>query len=409
MSFLAFLRDHKKWLGAGALLAFLSSFGQTYFISIFAGEIRMTFDLSHSAWGGIYTLGTGASALVMVWAGSLADRFKVKYLGTATLFFLAISCFAMSQISAVWMLPVVIFALRLSGQGMVGHITAVAMSRWFVANRGKAISLAHLGFSVGEALLPLLIVSLISVVRWQTIWAYAAVATLLSIPLLWTLLQDEHSPQSIAKSSQSTGMGHCQWTRSEALKHWLFWTMIPSLLGLSAFNTAFFFNQVYFAEIKGWPHIHLVGLFPVYTITGVLAMLSSGWALDRFGTSRLIPWFALPIVVAFAIFSTAQSIGLMLFGVVFLGLSTGMGMTLPNAFWAEFYGTQNLGSIKAMATAVMVLGSAIGPGLTGFLIDYGIDLELQYVAVAVYFLLATLVMFLGINKAVPMLASREGL
>jgi MFS family permease len=404
MNFVAFLKQNATWLGTGALLAFLSSFGQTYFISIFAGEIRTSFDLSHGAWGGIYTLGTGASAVVMVWAGGLTDRFKVKHLGAATLFFLAVSCLLMSLVSAVWMLPFVIFALRLSGQGMASHITTVAMSRWFVASRGKALALAHLGFSVGEALLPLLIVILISVIRWQSIWACATVVPLICIPALWIMLRTERTPQSIATSNQSTGMDQRQWSRPDALKHWLFWAMMPALLGLSAFNTAFFFNQVYFAEIKSLSHMQLVGLFPVYTITGVLAMLGSGWAIDKFGTGRLIPWFLLPMVVAFLTFSTAQSIGPMLVGFFFLALTAGMGITLPNAFWAEFYGTQNLGSIKAMATAVMVLGSAIGPGITGFMIDYGIGLEVQYIGVAVYFLCATLVMFFGVKKALPLLS-----
>ena len=403
MNFVAFLKQNANWLSTGALLAFLSSFGQTYFISIFAGEIRTDFELSHGAWGGIYTLGTGASAVVMVWAGGLTDRFKVRHLGAATLIFLAVSCLLMSLVSTVWMLPFVIFALRLSGQGMASHITTVAMSRWFVASRGKALALAHLGFSVGEALLPLLIVTLISVISWQSIWACATIVTLIFIPALWVMLRTERTPQSIATSNQSNGMDQRQWSRPDALKHWLFWTMMPALLGLSAFNTAFFFNQVYFAEIKGISHIQLVALFPVYTITGVLAMLGSGWALDRFGTGRLIPWFLLPMVVAFLTFSTVQSIGPMLVGFFFLALSAGMGITLPNAFWAEFYGTQNLGSIKAMATAVMVLGSAIGPGITGFMIDYGIGIEVQYIGVAVYFICATLVMFFGVKKALPLL------
>ena len=57
-----FIIDNARWLGAGVLLAFLSSFGQTYFISVFAGEIRTAFGLSNGQWGGIYTLGTTASA-----------------------------------------------------------------------------------------------------------------------------------------------------------------------------------------------------------------------------------------------------------------------------------------------------------------------------------------------------------
>ena len=53
---------------------------------------------------------------------------------------------------------------------------------------------------------------------------------------------------------------------------------------------------------------------------------------------------------------------MLILGFVFLALTTGANSTLPNAFWAEFYGTAHMGSIKAMAAAIMVFGSAIGPG-----------------------------------------------
>ncbi len=35
-----FYRDNGRWLLAGLLLAIFSSFGQTYFISLFAGQIK---------------------------------------------------------------------------------------------------------------------------------------------------------------------------------------------------------------------------------------------------------------------------------------------------------------------------------------------------------------------------------
>ncbi|MEM7213308.1 MAG: MFS transporter, partial [Pseudomonadota bacterium] len=48
----------------------------------------------------------------------------------------------------------------------------------------------------------------------------------------------------------------------------------------------------------------------------------------------------------------------------------------------ELYGTRHLGSIKAIASAFMVVGSAIGPGLTGLVIDLGIDFSGQTIAMA---------------------------
>ncbi|MDA7427672.1 MFS transporter [Primorskyibacter aestuariivivens] len=393
----SFLRLNAPWLGAGALLTFLSGFGQTYFISIFAGEIRAEFGLSNGQWGGIYTLGTTASALLMVWAGSLADRFRVRALGASVLVLLACACLLMS-LSTAWLLPVVIFALRFTGQGMTSHIAVVAMSRWFVATRGRALSIATLGFSVGEALLPLIFVSLLVLFDWRVLWVAATCISLLGVPLLMMLLRQERQPASDAENNQSFGMDARHWTRAETLRHPLFWFMVPAILGPAAFNTAFFFLQVHFAEIKGSAHVELVAMFPFYTAISVVSMMLSGWLLDRFGTKTLIPFYQLPMVVAFLCFAVADSPFMALVGMTFLGVTTGANATLPNAFWAEFYGTAHIGAIKSLAAAVMVFGSAIGPGLTGVLIDLGFGIEQQYVWVASYFVLTSLLVWVGVSR-----------
>ena len=403
MSTLSFLRDNARWLSAGALLTFLSSFGQTFFISIFAGEIREGFQLSHGQWGGIYTLGTTVSAIVMVWAGGLTDQFRVRSLGAVILGMLMLACLAMALNPVWWLLPVVIFALRFTGQGMTSHIAVVAMSRWFIATRGRALSIATLGFAIGEALMPLIFVTLMLTMDWRILWVIAGTIAVAGVPILLMLLREERTPQSLAQSDQAVGMQARYWTRNEALGHWLFWFMVPALLGPSAFNTAFFFHQVHFAEVKSVTHIELVAFFPFYTGISIFAMVASGWALDKFGTARLIPFMQIPMVVAFLVFAYAEtSLGLWI-GFLFLGLNTGVNTTLPAAFWAEFYGTRFIGSIKAMAAAVMVLGSAIGPGVTGVGIDFGIGIETQYIAVAAYFVFTTVVMAIGIAKARPLL------
>ncbi|MDU8910922.1 MFS transporter [Aestuariicoccus sp. MJ-SS9] len=396
---LTFLRGNARWLSAGVLLTFLSSFGQTFFISVFSGEIRQAFDLSHGAWGGIYTLGTTVSAGLMLWAGALTDRYRTRALGVLVLGGLALACLAMATAQAAWLLPLVILGLRFFGQGMVSHLAIVSMSRWFVATRGKALSVAGLGFALGEAILPLTFVSLMLIFDWRWLWIVAALIALAGIPVLRALLREERTPQSHAETDQSLGMENRHWTRPDVLRHWLFWFMVPALLGPSAFNTAFFFQQVHFASVKGWDHIQLVALFPIYTAIAVAAMVGSGWLLDRLGTPRILPWYQLPMVAAFGCFALGQSLFWAFAGLVCLAITTGANSTLPNAFWAEFFGTRHLGAIKAMAMAVMVLGSAIGPGMTGVLIDAGLGIETQFLGIAAYFVFTTTMMAIGVRAA----------
>ena len=69
-----------RWLLACSLMYFSSCFGQTFFISLYANEIRFSFDLSHGQWGSIYAVGTLSSAFLMLILGGLVDKFDFKNL-----------------------------------------------------------------------------------------------------------------------------------------------------------------------------------------------------------------------------------------------------------------------------------------------------------------------------------------
>ncbi|MEM6658985.1 MAG: MFS transporter [Pseudomonadota bacterium] len=395
-----YLAENATWLGAGILLTFLSSFGQTFFISVFAGEIRAAYGLSHGGWGIIYSLGTMAAAAVMIWAGGLTDIFRVRSLGPWVLIGLIAATLAMALNIWIGLLPVVVFLLRLFGQGMSTHLALVAMARWFTATRGKALSIASVGFALGEAVLPLIFVAAMAFLDWRWLWVVAAGLTALGIPVLVRLLRQERTPQSLADMQSSTGMQNRHWTRRQALTDPLFWFMVPAILGPSAVITAFFFHQVHLADVKGWQHIQLVALFPVYTGIGLLSMFAAGWALDTWGTARIMPFYQLPMACGFVILALSDSIGIAMIGLIFLGLTVGAHSTLPSAFWAEFYGTRHIGSIKALATSVMVLGSAIGPGLTGILIDRGVSLDTQFLWIGAFFLIVCGLIWIGVTQAV---------
>ncbi len=405
MSFLIFLRSNSNWLAAGFLLAFTSSYGQTFFISIFAGEIRAEFGLSHGQWGGIYTLGTTASALLMIWAGALTDVLRVRVLAPITFAALAASCLWMAANGSAWMLVPIILALRFFGQGMCSHITSVAMSRWFMATRGRALATAALGYSFGTAFLPVIFVALKSYLDWRALWGLAAILALLAILPLMALLRQERTPQSIAKETPAVGMNGVHWRRMDMLRHPLFWLLLPTILGPAAWNTSLFFHQVHYAEVQGWTHAEFVALIPFFTAIVVASTFASGWAVDRFGAGRLMYLMLLPYVVGYLVLGSTTSLAMALFGLSITALGIGSMATLPGAFAAEYYGTKNIGSIKSIWTAAMVFGSAVGPGITGWFIDLGVDFPAQMIWIAIYFVLSAALLAVGVERAKTSLAA----
>ena len=408
MQAIRFLTSNAPWLGAGALLTFSSCFGQTFFISVFAGEIRSEFNLSHGEWGGIYTLGTLGSAVLMLWAGTLTDRIRVRHLGSAILALMVVVCLAMAINSAAWALPLIVLGLRFSGQGMMGHVAVVAMGRWFRANRGKAVALASTGYLIGESLLPFVVVLLIGAIGWRMTWGIAAILPLVAIPMLVAMLRTERNPRSAdSEETLFPGMNGMNWTRSMALKHWLFWAVAPAFLCPPIFGTALFFQQVHLTETKGWELSAFVALIPLYVAASTCAIYGAGWVIDRIGAARVLSVCLVPLVVGFVIFARGETLLSAALGFMSLGLMSGSFAALSGTFWAEFYGTRHLGAIRAVATSLMVFGSAIGPGVTGYLIDFGIIFEDQMIGIALIGLVSGLLAAGAMVKAAPLITSQE--
>lgn len=398
MGYLRFLIDNRLFLLAGFLLTFTSSFGQTYFIALFAGEIKETFSLSDGQWGGLYTLATTMSALTMVWAGALTDRFRVRQLSLAVMVLLALACVSMALVRNVILLVVVIYALRLTGQGMLSQLGAVAMSRWFIATRGRALSLSSMGFAAGQAILPISFVALLTTWDWRMLWLVAAGCIVLLIPAMQTLLRYERTPQSMAKDAQSFGMGGIHWTRAQMLRHPLFYMLIPLILGPAAWGTALFFQQVHLTEVKGWSLAGFVALMPVFTVSSIIFIFITGWAIDRFGVKWILPFQITPFGVSFLVMAYADTLFVAGIAMFIFGIGQGMQGTATAAFWAVFYGTRNLGAIKAAAAALMVFGTAIGPGISGVLIDLGIDFPDQMIPIAMFYFVAAVLAGLGVLR-----------
>jgi len=381
MSYLEFVKENARWLAAGLLLAFASSFGQTFFISLFAAEFRTTFDLSHGELGSIYMFATVASAATLVQLGRLADHMRLVSLGALSLIGLALTCISVWAAASWWMLLVSIYALRLFGQGMMSHVASTAMARWFNNYRGRALGFKSLGYPCGEALFPSLAVLLMLTVGWRQTWLLAAGALILiGLPILIWLLRQERKPSVHAAQWHAEPDAHLvrHWTRPEVLKNPLFYAVMPGVMAPACFMTATFFNQTVLAETKGWSLATFASFYPAYAVASVAAALAIGIAIDRWSARQMTPFFLLPMAVGFFVFALADSPAAGQLAMILFGLTAGSGLTLLSALWAELYGTRHLGAIRALGQASSVFATAIGPGIMGLLLDRGVGLEQQF-------------------------------
>lgn len=399
MTIFTFLRDNARWIGGGFLLCFFSSFGQTFFIALSGGEIRAEYGLSNGEWGSLYMLATLASAITLTWLGRVVDRLSIATTTAFIIPMLGLACFLMSWSRSVVLLGLTLYLLRLFGQGMMSHTAMTAMGKWYAARRGTAVSIATVGLQGGEALLPIAMVSLFAAVGWRHSWlAMAALLVFIALPVLYGLMRVERVPGT--NEGPARPRVARDWTRGEVMRDALFWVMLTGVLAPSFIGTTIFFHQAYLVELRGWELNAFAAAFSLMAAMTVLFALICGQLIDRFGAPAILPVFLLPLAAScFALSLVTGESGIFLF-MGLMGISYGFSSTLFGALWPEIYGTLHLGGIRAITVALMVLSSALGPGVSGILIDAGIAYPKQIFVMGLWCLAASAVMLFVARKLI---------
>ncbi|MFN4141209.1 MFS transporter [Aestuariivirga sp.] len=368
------LRENGRLVAFGFFMCLCSSVGQTFFISLFNGEIRRMFSLTHGDIGTMYAAGTIASAATLMVAGRLVDRVRLSLVVTFVLGGLAAAALGMGLLWSAMVLPVAFFVLRLFGQGLTSHTGMTAMGRYFTATRGRAISLAALGYSAGEAILPSAVIVLLGYLSWQSIWLGISAVVLASLPVALYLLGGKPPTETEGFSTQATAPRE-HWRLGEALTERGFWFRMPTLISPAFILTGFFFHQVHLAGEKGWPLPLIAGSFTGYAVSSIVTGLLSGPLVDRCSARKVWPWILLPMMAGCMVLWAFNASWIAPLFMILFGISTGLYGIASTAIWPELYGTRHLGAIKAFVQSVMVLASGLSPALFGLLIDRGIPLE----------------------------------
>ena len=390
---LQFVRENARWLGGGFLLTMFSSFGQTFFIGLSGEDLRAAFGLSSGGFGGLYMLATLASAISLPWLGRTLDLMPGWKVVRFTMPVFALACVLITVAPNVAVLGIALYLLRLFGQGMMTETAYTETGRWFVANRGRAMALIVIGQQAGLAALPLLVVLIERASGgWRTAWiASAALLVLIGLPAIVALMRVERVPRSHEAKVRDLRTAR-DWTRAQVIRDPVLYLLLLGTLAPPFISTVIFFHQDYLIALRGYDSLAFAAAFPVMSVTTVVFGLVCGHLIDRLGALRLLPFYLIPLAVASAAVALITPVwGIYVF-MFLLGISSGFTSTLFDALWPEVYGLANLGGIRAIIVSAMVLSTALGPGISGALIDRGVSLPRQMLWLSVWCVAACFVL-----------------
>ncbi len=376
LNYMSFAWAELRPLSIGISFALLSSFGQTFFLSLFVPYFQEVFGLTEATYGTMYSAATLGSALTIPYAGAWIDRMSLKRYGLLVLGGLALASATVALSYHIAVLFLALYLLRLTGQGLSSHTARTAMARRYTGGRGRALSIANLGYPMGEGTLPLLFTMFLGYVSWRMAWwSITGSLLLLFIPLMGVLLRYDANQKTTNcertdRDSQSASNSSTSYT--SLLTESRFWFIVPSVVLPGFWATGLLLYQVQLGQQFHWSKQLMASAFVGFAVGRILFSLTVGPLIDLFTARRLFPFYLIPLGLGFlaAYFHSGNWSVFVYLGC--MGMTLGAGSNLKSALFAELYGTSILGTVRSLFKSFTVASTALCPTIMGWVLYVGV-------------------------------------
>ena len=370
---------HYGWviLLAGGIGSFMTLPGQTNGVAMFFDPLAADLGLTRAQIALAYTIGTLSGILPAPFVGRWIDRRGPRLAAGAIALAMGLACAVMSLTWSALTLTIGFAAIRGAAVGALSLVSQHVINLWFVSRRGIAATAASVGVAVGGVVFPQVIEALIRAGGWRYAYVTLGVAvagTMLPVGLLLFRARPEQfglSPDLGAPSQRRKVTQEPAFTRAEAVRTAVFWTVSLANVLTNAFGTGLLLNHFDLLSRGGVGREAAVIVFAPLSIAQVVAALGIGPLVDRFVPHRLL---ILPMTsMAFAclfVGMVASTLGAFVYGLA-LGFAYGSFQAINAAIYAHYFGRKHAGEIRGVTFVITIVGAALGPLPFGWAAAHG--------------------------------------
>ena len=341
--------------------------------------------------------------------GWLVDRFGPRIIMSIGTVLFGIGFMLFSTINSL-LAFFLVFALMALGSSLGGMGTlVVSLMNWFSRHRAKAMAFSQLGMSVGGLSIPL-IVWCLEAYGWRTTALYSGVVVLLvGLPLAQVFRHrpedhgerpDGTQPPAHLEARVRASVGR-DYTAREAMRTWSFWLIsVGHALALLAVASIMVHLVPHLTEGLGFS-LALSG-WVVALVTGCLLVgqIAGGYLGDRFNKRYICALCMLGQGAALLLIAFATGAAAVIAFALLHGLAWGMRGPQMMALRADYFGPSSFGTIVGFSSLVIMLGTAGGPIIAGYMADVQGDYQSAFALFAALSLLGSVCFFAARPPAV---------
>lgn len=355
-------------------------------LSVFVVPMTEQLGWSRGLFSGAVSLGGLCAVVVTPFVGRWIDRYGSGTLIAVSSLLTGACAIGLSVVSVPWAFYSLYVPGRMVFAGPLELSIPTAVSNWFIRRRPLGLAVEAVSKGSGLAVMPLAVQLIIGEWGWRSAWVTMGLLTL-SIgvlpPLIFMsrrpedmgLVADPH-PKSANIEGQDTGEHTTEipvvepgFTLSQALRTRGFWLIAIFAAATSMVQAGVSLHQVAHYISRGLPGAPAALTAGTYAFSQVPAGIIWAWLSRRAPVRVLLACAACVAGCGAAATAASSTLTWAVVASVILGLGIGGLHLLIRLAWAEYYGRQNLGSIRGLGLSFQVGGQALGPVVAGFMFD----------------------------------------
>lgn len=310
--------------------------------------------------------------------GGLLDRHGGRTLmlwGTAVT---VVTLFLTAEVQELWQWWLLRGLVQSAGIAVAGALVVnVALAKWFVTRRGRAIAIAAMGLSLAGVVVPNLLTPVVDEFGWRAGWRLLAVATAVLVLPAALVMRRQPEDHGLLPDGRVEGVGgdeaaaareHDDYvrslTRSQALRTSAFWLMVVAfgLIGLNLLALAT--QAIPFLTDAGFERGTAALMLSLLALPGLLTRPLWGLAAERIAPRLLATAAFIAVGVGMlGVVAAARAGSTPLVAASFLTVGSGMAGFVPvqEVLWAALFGRRHLGAVRGVVLPFQLLFGAAGP------------------------------------------------
>ena len=337
-------------------------------LGLFTAPVTEDLGISRTAFSTFSTIMSILGMILSPVAGKVFAKKDTRMIMSISLLIAVIGYTCLSFVNDVVLLYILALVIGTGSAFCTTVPIAVVLTRWFVKDRSKAMSITFAGSSIGAMILSPVITSIINSMGWRMAFRLLGLGMLvILVPIVFLLVRSKPEDKGLkalgADEAVTSGASPAEAGQSglplrELRKHPTFWVFVIGIFVMLLTMGAMYHMPAHITGI-GISSELAATFVSIYSLIAIFGKLLMGAVFDRFGVKAGILLGTVCMGLCYVFLLIAKTFPVLIVVAVFYGLGSAHGTIFPPTLTSKLYGSKYYSEIFGFVNAFASLSLAV--------------------------------------------------